>query len=243
MDIKLSDGKFVFNVDSKSIIAPHKWTSSMMERQLKAIKYKKPNKRYRNKVVEHSKMPPFNESLLVNMIANSSIPSNDQFVELYLYSFFDEEGEKVRLKEEALEKGYNFQGKKAAPKSAVVYRVANSYASIIRDIHMTLKLTEQYGFNNVLYSLENDRNGIDVTFEYKKAEYGLRLDVLSRRSKAFHDKKTDFRHNYDKNVLHLELDLSDSRNLKIGNSGDKLLLYGEHHIQKLFSMLNRNKLM
>ena len=129
---------------------------------------------YRNEHVERKQWPSFNRAFYSFIYDYLTIPTFNQFVNLYMQGI-------TKPLEEDVEKG-------------LVGRLSRTYPAFMREVQVLLYLQKK-GWN-AKYSTYDDLNGVDVSIDLGKVELGLRMHSGSQTAKDYATYKENFRQNY-----------------------------------------------
>lgn len=193
-------------------------TATEVERQI--AQYKLTFSPLRNPVVEWaSEFPMFLPSFYRYVIAHQSVPSQEDFWNLYL-----------------TDNSMWFQGEHPSDEVmlSLKARAFRAYPSFVRDLHFCLMLRASAKYADVIYNTDLDIiNGIDVLLSYAGKLYAINLFTETENAQIGRTKK-QFRHTPFDNIVYIELPVSFKGSKACGN----FYLYSEREMEVLNKKLN-----
>ncbi len=203
---------------------PDPFSAKMIENQIKLFKYQllfNKVRRMEDVCVEFGNLPFFVEVFYFYVYMRCRVPSPEDFIRWYILLNF-----KLKNNYTATYNGIEY------PLEPICKRALNGYVSIIRDFHFYYLCKECGMFEDVKYSIVDDKNGKDVIVQYNGEKYFIHLFVKTRRSSDFRDMKNN-RHIFVGNHIDVPIDFNDC------NICGDFFLYSEHDAHKLCRKINQ----
>jgi len=174
----------------------------LLERELEKYKVVIPHEI--NNKAEYTKMPGM-INVFRGLIHNDLPPSLDTFLKNYKEKFPE----------------YIIQGS--------ISRLTRAYLSFVREYHLGFLLKEN--FDNVIYDLEKDINGVDYVILHNNKVYNIHAFVDTRRGNKWRAVKERW-HNFQ--GIHLDLPLNLSEGKRVGY----FILYTPSNILYIYNIIN-----
>lgn len=122
-------------------------------------------------------------------------------------------------------------------------RFLRAWGSLIRDVHFNFMINERTDFDNIKYSIDEDRKkGSDCTIEHNNNEYHVNLYIASEKSKRFLQSKSENRDRTEKDAIDIRLPLYPTGPKKvIDTNPDDLWLYNREYIRGIEQIITGSK--
>lgn len=179
---------------------PDPFSTKMIENQIKGFQYQllfNKVRRMEDERVEFGNLPFFVDMFYFYVYMRGHVPSPEDFIRWYILLNFKRKDSCIVV----------YNGREY-PLDSVGKRALNGYASLIRDFHFYYLCKECGRFEDVKYSLVDDKNGKDVIVQYNGDKYFVHLFVKTRRSSDFRDIK-NWRHTFVGNHIDVPIDFRD----------------------------------
>lgn len=171
------------------------------------------------------KLPTFIYPLYYFIFFHDRLPSPNEFINLYMTTYFDINDGTCTLK----------TGKTNVHINAITSRLYRSYPSFIRDFHFYLLCKESNLFDSVVYSAKEDfSGGMDIEVTKNGIKYPVSLMLDSPRSNYFKSLKYGRRNVPLKNEIIIKISL----NKKTEKMAGEIFLYSEKHVKYLVEQIN-----
>lgn len=197
-------------VDYKKIFIDaekHRLTPTGFLKKLNSFNYNCKNKNKNLNKIEYKTLPMFTP-IMSYMLAVNKVMNQAEFIHKYLEIYSSNKNIiEIRNDKELL--------------NALKSRLSRAYISLVREYYIYLLLLHDDRFIDVTFNVVDDINGLDVTFEYKDAIYGVMIYQKTHNSDRFLRGKRQKVHSLDVDMV-IELPIN-----VFGGGAKKLTIVGK----------------
>ena len=157
---------------------------------------------------------------------NGRIPMQDEFIDYYL-----------KCNEEYLNKVIIFEDYE----KGLYGRLCRTYPSLVRDVHLFVKLRESDKFDYVDFNIEVDLFGkADILIKHHMTWYGVKLRTKTKRSAEFAAIK-DSRGAVELGYVPIEMPIDLDKAFSLQTQQDSLKLYHDGSIEEIYKFVEQTE--